>query len=90
MAELKNYRDTIDQLDRELVRLFVERMIVVDSIAEYKKKNNLPVYDKGRESEVLDKVKSYTENESFKEPVARLFTCIMEISKDMQKTRVRK
>ena len=87
MDELKEYRDKIDLLDRELVALFVERMNVVLRIADYKKNNNLPVYDSDREKAVIEKVKNYTSEGSMKEPVARLFKSIMEISKEIQVAR---
>ena len=84
MDELRNYRDMIDRLDKDLVSLFIERMNVVTMIAEYKKKSGVPVFDQEREKAVIGKVKGYTAEESMKEPVARLFTSIMEISKDIQ------
>jgi chorismate mutase/prephenate dehydratase len=53
--ELKSYREKIDSLDRELVRLFLERMEVVKNIARYKKENHIPVLDSGREAECSTK-----------------------------------
>ncbi|HBN83044.1 MAG TPA: chorismate mutase [Clostridiales bacterium] len=87
MDELKKYREMIDRLDKELVDLFIERMNVVTGIADYKKNKGLPIYDQNREKAVIEKVKSYTTDDSMKEPVARLYTSIMEISKDIQNAR---
>jgi len=86
--ELKSYREKIDSLDRELVRLFLERMEVVKNIARYKKENHIPVLDSGREAEVIHKVKGYVDDPDMKELIAKLFGYIMEISKDIQKNTI--
>ena len=54
--EIKDYRDKIDELDDELLRLFLERMAVSNEIAQYKKANNLAILNKGREREILSRV----------------------------------
>lgn len=87
MDDLKKYRERIDSLDKEIVALFIERMDIVTGIADYKKKNGLPVYDPDREKAVIEKVKNYTSEESMKEPVAKLFQSIMDISKEIQTLR---
>lgn len=81
--DLSEYRVKIDEVDRELVRLFAERMDIARGIAEYKKENGLPVFDPGRErkklasiSEMLpDKFKSYGES---------LYSHIFELSRAYQ------
>ena len=42
--DLKDYRNQIDEIDDELVRLFAKRMEVSAQIADYKKANGLPIY----------------------------------------------
>ena len=41
--ELKDYREQIDQVDNELVRLFQKRMDLAEKIGAYKRENGLPV-----------------------------------------------
>lgn len=53
MTELDELRAQIDETDREILALFVRRQQIVDKIAEYKRRNSLPVYDAARESEKL-------------------------------------
>lgn len=80
---LSEYREKIDEVDRELVRLFAERMDIARGIAEYKKENGLAVFDPSRErkklasiSEILpDKFKSYGES---------LYSHIFELSRAYQ------
>ena len=54
--ELNELRSIIDGIDDQLVDLFVKRMDVAAQIAEYKKKNNLPIYVPAREREKLQDV----------------------------------
>ena len=56
MLDLENCRKRIDEIDKEMTRLFEERMNVVLSVADYKMKNNLPIFNRGREDEVIEKM----------------------------------
>ena len=62
MNELENLRERIDTIDKELIALFEERMNVVNDIAEYKIKNNLPILNQNREDIVISKVKAIVKN----------------------------
>ena len=54
--DIKDIRDRIDNVDEQLVKLFVERMQLSAQIADYKKENNLPIYVPSREREKLQNV----------------------------------
>lgn len=54
--DLKDLRKEIDQIDKELVRLFVSRMEIAAKIADYKKAHHLPISVPGREREKLEDV----------------------------------
>ena len=56
--EINVIRDAIDELDREIVELLVQRMALSAEVAEYKKKNNMPILDKAREEALLEKIAS--------------------------------
>ena len=51
--ELNELREGIDRIDDELVKLFKARMDVSAKIADYKKKQHLPIYVPAREREKL-------------------------------------
>ena len=51
--ELNELRSQIDTIDDELVQLFCRRMEVAEQIADYKRKNNLPILVPAREREKL-------------------------------------
>ena len=54
--ELNEFRNQIDDVDKQLVNLFVQRMNLSAKIADYKKEHNLPIYVPGREREKLQNV----------------------------------
>lgn len=82
--ELQDYRKRIDEIDRELVCLFCQRMKTVGKIAEYKNKNGLPVLDAAREEALLEKIKELSDEE-FSEYTRELYESILRISKEYQK-----
>ena len=53
MKEIDNYRLEIDRIDKELLRLFEQRMEVSEKIGQYKKTHDLPETDPKREEEIL-------------------------------------
>ena len=53
MNELEKCRVEIDKIDAQMAKLFEERMNVCRAVADYKRKNALPVYDEARENAIL-------------------------------------
>ena len=47
--ELKDFREQIDSLDRDLVRLFLQRMELAGQIGDYKRERGLPILDASRD-----------------------------------------
>ena len=90
MNELENLRERIDTIDKELIALFEERMNVVNDIAEYKIKNNLPILNQNREDIVISKVKSTVKNKDYTDSAIDFIKDIMEISKKFQQKIVSK
>ena len=83
MMQIDTLREKIDQIDDELVRLFVERMDVAKQIAEYKKENNLPIYVPAREREKLQDV-AYKAGNEMDDYIRSLYSMIFEISRSYQ------
>ena len=54
--ELTELRCRIDEIDDQLVKLFVQRMEVSAQVAAYKKEHQLPIFVQTREQEKLDDV----------------------------------
>lgn len=51
---LEDLRSQIDLIDKELFQLFADRMNLAEKIGEYKKQNNITIYQQGRWSEILE------------------------------------
>ena len=56
--ELSEIRNEIDKLDKQIQNLFEERMLLCQDVARYKKAHNMPVFQAGREQQILDRVES--------------------------------
>ena len=62
-ASLDEARKRINEIDSEMARLFTERMKAAGCIAEYKRKNALPILDGKREAEVIARNLALVEEE---------------------------
>lgn len=85
MEDLKQLRDRIDEIDEKLVTLFEERMETVLKVADYKKKNNIPILNMNREKEVIAKNKLRLKNNDFEDSLESFFIHLMNLSKEEQK-----
>jgi len=54
--DISDYRQQLDKIDGELVRLFENRMEIARQIAALKAKSGAPVLDRGREREILSRI----------------------------------
>ncbi len=80
---LDECRQEIDKINSEILELFLQRMEVSAEIADYKKKNNLPVLQPEREKEILDKIADKSGEDKASYSVA-LFSAIMSLSRAYQ------
>ena len=81
--KLEELRVKIDEIDREMTRLFEARMDVAAQIAEYKRENKLPVLDAGREREKINAISDSVRPE-FRSYIQTLYSTIMDLSKNYQ------
>ena len=84
MDELKTLRNEIDQIDRQMVELFRQRMDVTRRVGEYKSAAGIPVLDQAREREVL-KNKGELAGEELRPAVTTLYQTIMALSRRQQR-----
>ena len=82
--DLKQLRDGIDEIDSDILSLFLKRMELCREVADYKKQRNMPVFQGGREQEIIDRIKKLTANKRLENGTTALFTNIMDISKILQ------
>ena len=76
-------RQEIDRIDREIIRLYGERMEISRRIGEYKREHQLPVTDPQREREVLERAGELAGAENA-ENVQALFRLLMAQSRARQ------
>lgn len=88
MNELENLRKEIDEVDKELVKLFEKRMEVVLKIVEYKKANDIPIFNSSRENEIIRKNTEYLNNKHLEKWLKDFFTYILKISKEFQNEKI--
>ena len=81
--DLHDYREQIDTIDNELLRLFKERMSVACQIAKYKKENNLPALDAAREAEKLAVIEEKA-GEKMRPYAHKLYVMLFQLSRDYQ------
>lgn len=82
--ELSELREQIDEVDAKIVALYEKRMDISRQVAEYKIGTGKKVFDRVREKEKLEKVRSLAGNEFNKTGVEELFEQIMSMSRKLQ------
>ncbi len=60
--EINLLREKVDSLDNKIINLLDERLKLSLNIALEKQKNNLNIYDKNREINIIDRLKKLKKN----------------------------
>lgn len=84
MADLKDIRNKINDIDKQMAKLFEERMNLGKQVADYKIKHALPIEDKVREKQVIDNNINFIENDEVKEYYVSFIQNTMDLSKKYQ------
>ena len=84
MLDLGEIRDKIDVIDKELVKLFEERMQLCEDVAHYEIDTGKKVLDPEREKQKLEKVCALVQNPDNRHAINDLFSQIMATSRKMQ------
>lgn len=84
MRDLTEIRNKIDEVDRQLVELYVRRMGLTEQVAAYKIANGRKVFDKEREQQKLAAIQALVEEPFQKKGVRELFEHLMSMSRKRQ------
>lgn len=84
MKSLEESRAAIDAVDREIVRLFEERMKLCREVAQFKIANGLQVLDRSREEKVLASRAAMLKDPYWADSVRTLFEGVMALSRAEQ------
>ncbi|MBQ8996150.1 MAG: chorismate mutase [Oscillospiraceae bacterium] len=80
--DLKDIRNHIDEIDDQMLSLFLERMACSEEVAKYKKEHGLPILNRAREREILEKVREKSGDKELY--THQFFTTLMNLSKASQ------
>lgn len=84
VVDLAESRAKIDEIDKEIVRLFQDRMSVATDVAAYKRSTGKKVFDPKREEEKIETLCALADDEFNKIGIEDLFHQIMSISRKYQ------
>lgn len=84
MERLNSLREQIDIIDKQMAKLFEQRINLVKQIAEVKKEINYPSYDQGRETFVLIRNGAYIEDKDIRMMYFEMMRKQFELTKKMQ------
>ena len=82
--DLKELRNKINEIDNELLSLYLKRMNIIKQIFQYKKEHNLPIYDQKREEELINNLLNKIDNNELKENYKKIIQLILIESKNQQ------
>lgn len=83
-VDLNQIRNEIDQVDRQIVELFQQRMELAGEVAASKRESGKAVYDRKRELEKLERLAAMADSEFNRHSIEELFIQIMSISRRYQ------
>ena len=88
VAEIRELRDSIDEIDLQIVELLAQRLRLVMRVGEIKRTRGLEVYDAGRERDLLTRVAAAAPAPLEPAMAERIFQCIIQESRDLEKRHV--
>lgn len=85
MAKIDDWRNKIDEIDQELVKLLNERAHYADEIGKIKEQLGLEAYSPKREKEVLENILKYNKGPLNNLALRRLFERIIDESRKLER-----
>ncbi len=82
--KLSQAREEINAVDREMAELFCRRMDAVKKVYEYKSEHGLPVLDKGREAQVIERNSGYVSDGTVRRYYVKFLNDVMSVSRSYQ------
>lgn len=86
---IDDYREEINRLDRELLRIFNDRATLALKIGEIKKEHGLPVYDPDRERRIFESMTTANPGPLENEAIIRLFERVIDESRRLERIRTK-
>jgi chorismate mutase len=83
--DISDWRQKIDELDIEIVRLINERAQAARAIGELKRVANLPVYEPRREQDVFDRVRAANRGPLPDSELLHVYERIIDVMRTLQR-----
>jgi chorismate mutase len=90
IALLAGCRESIDEVDRNLITLLNERSKIVTEIGRIKGEARLPVYEPKREDQVYQNISTHNHGPLSTDAAKRIFERIIDEMRKLQKDRMEK
>ena len=78
-------RQEIDKLDEEIIQLLKKRMGISKEVGTLKEELHIPVEDKIREQEIIERLTHQAGQNLSEEQLIRIFTVVFKSSKQIQR-----
>ena len=85
--DINDIRKEIDEIDKELVDLYIRRMNCSARVAEYKREHGMPVLDASRERALLNKISELSGSE-LEGYTRTLYSTILDLSRSYQHSKL--
>jgi chorismate mutase len=82
--KVRDLRERVDEVDRELIRALNERARIVQEIMALKAEAGAPVYDPRREEEILRRVVEQNEGPIYDSSMRDIFELILHRIRDLE------
>jgi chorismate mutase-like protein len=82
--KLKEKRKEIDLIDQKLSTLLNQRLRIAQEVGRIKKEMGKKIYDPGRESEIIERLKQGNKGPLKKEDLEKIFKTIMRVCRKSQ------
>jgi chorismate mutase-like protein len=83
-VEISDWRNKIDQLEREILKLMNERAGYALEIGKINQQEGWPIYHPAREKDIWAKIVEQNQGPLPKESITRIFTAIIEENRKLQ------
>ncbi|RIA75583.1 shikimate dehydrogenase/chorismate mutase/prephenate dehydratase [Anaeroplasma bactoclasticum] len=88
--KLEEAREIINEVDNEMIYLFIKRMAAISMVAEYKMENDIPVLDSIREDTIKSRNLETLSNKQLEKYYLTFFEGVLNASKEYQKDLINK
>lgn len=88
--ELGKWREQIDRLDDQLLRLLNQRAHLACEVAAVKKSSGLPLYDGRREQQILDRICQSNPGPLDSQGLINIFRCIIRESRRLEERQMQR